>query len=911
MKKGRLRIYLGYAAGVGKTYRMLEDARNLKDSGTDVVLGYIEPHNRQDTSGKTETFEKIPVLRLNYRGREFPEFNLDLALERKPSLILVDELAHTNITGARHKKRYQDIEELLDNGIDVFTTVNVQHIESLFNVVEQITGVVVNERIPDSVFDNADQVEVIDIHTEDLLQRLKEGKIYQGLNRERAAENFFTPDKLTALRELALRKVAEQVNRNALKEDRKRRESPPTGSEHVLVCLSSSKTNARVIRSAARMAEAFSANFTALFVETSDSPELKDDRRKFLSENLHLAEGLGAQIATVYGDDIAVQIAQYARLVRASKIVMGRSSVSTFFWRRKLVDRLTELTPNMDIYIIPDRPNASERKMRPGRKKDGGITFSDTLKSVLILTMCTLISLFFDSRNFSIANIIIIYILGVQLNAFITHSRIYNIISSVLSVLVFNYFFTDPRYSLMAFDPGYPLTFVVMFTAAFITSSLIKKVKLHAKNASDKSIRTEIFLETSMKLQSAKDESDILDVTAEQLVKLLKKNIAVFRGGENPTKSYTLYKYDGPAQSDEIKENSEKNTVVKVTRSNSDVDYEDTGDFIDQNEIGIASWVMKNGRMAGRTTDTLSEARGMYLAVRSHGKVHAVIGTDMRDSANLDSSERGILLTILYECGLAMEREYLTRKQINQESEIEREKLRSNLLRAISHDLRTPLTSISGNAGILISDGEGLNEDKKKLLYTEIQNDSQWLVKLVENLLSITRIDSGVTDLRKNKEVLEDIIIEAVKYIRKNNALRKITTDFTDEILQVEVDYQLIYQVMMNLLDNAVKYTEDKDSVDIYIGRKGQDAVVEVRDTGKGIKDEDKDRIFNLFYVGGNERSDGRRGMGIGLSLVKSVISLHGGKTFIRDNRPKGTVTGFTLPLAEGEGNEENKYSDS
>ncbi|HSV31118.1 MAG TPA: DUF4118 domain-containing protein, partial [Atribacteraceae bacterium] len=532
-KHGRLRVYFGYAAGVGKTYTMLNDAHEAKKDGIDVVAGYIESHARPETMALLNGLESLPPLEISYKGVMLKEFDLDCAIRRRPELILVDELAHTNAEGCRHKKRYQDVEELLRAGIDVYTTVNVQHIESLNDVVASITGVSVRERIPDSVFDSTDQIELVDIEPDDLIDRLNKGKIYREEQAQRALSNFFTKEKLIALREIALRRTADQVNRVAVQNSELLKNSIPYTNEHILVCLSSAPSNAKVIRTAARMADAFHGAFTALFVETPETQELEGKNKITLRENLRLAEQLGAQIVTVYGEDVPAQIAEYAKTSRVSKIVMGRSShIKRWFKKINFVDKLTTLTPTLDIYIIPDTQSSFHiRALR--LRKPSGLSLADTVKSIGILIVCTLIGLWFDYLGFSEANIITVYILGVLLNAIVTKGRIYGAISSVLSVLVFNFFFTDPRFSFQVYGAGYPVTFLVMLLAALITGTLTKRIKEQAKQSAQKAYRTEVLLETSRKLQQAKDQSDILSETAHQLVKLLDRTVIFYSAQEN------------------------------------------------------------------------------------------------------------------------------------------------------------------------------------------------------------------------------------------------------------------------------------------------------------------------------------------------------------------------------------------
>ena len=873
-KHGRLKIYFGYAAGVGKTYAMLNDAHEAKNDGIDVVAGYIEPHARPETMALLEGVEALPYMEISYKGVTLKEFDLDRAIRRKPDLLLVDELAHTNAQGCRHIKRYQDVEELLQAGIDVYTTVNVQHLESLNDVVASITGITVRERIPDSVFDNADQIELVDIEPEDLIERLNKGKIYREEQAQRALLNFFTKEKLIALREIALRRTADQVNRTAVQNDEPLKAvGGPYGNEHILVCLSSAPSNAKVIRTAARMADAFHGTFTALFVETPDTQELDSKDKAKLREHLRLAEQLGAQIATVYGEDIPRQIAEYARASRVSKIVMGRSShLRRWFPKFNFVDRLTELSSNIDVYIIPDTQSSFQWKALRFFKPER-FSLIDSIKSIGILAACTLIGFWFFSLHFSEANIITVYILGVLLNAIVTRGRVYSVVSSVFSVLVFNFFFTEPRFSLVVYDPGYPVTFLVMLVAALITTTLTKRIKEQARQASQKAYRTEVLLETSRKLQQANDQTEILSETARQMVKLLDRTIIFYAAQEN--------KLDEP-----------------LVFSKQD-EKEDPQIYLSMNERAVAEWVYKNNKRAGATTNTLSHAKCLYLAVRGRNMVLAVAAIAMNEQAPLEPFEKSLMIAMLGECALALEKERLdeTQKQIS--IQMQQEQLRANLLRAISHDLRTPLTSISGNAGILMGNSRVLSEVQKQGLYTDIYDDSMWLINLVENLLSITRIDNGALNLNMQPELLEEVITEALLHINRNHVEHHIETVLSDELLMAKMDSRLIIQVIINIIDNAIKYTHKGSHIRISAKKDGSYVLVEIADDGTGISDKAKAKLFDMFYTADNITGDGRRGLGLGLTLCKSIVYAHGGKIYVKDNVPQGTVLGFTLQAAE------------
>ena len=876
-KNGKLKIFFGYAAGVGKTFAMLEAAHKSKESGIDVVAGYIEPHTRVETLNLLNGLEMLPNLKVDYKGISLNEFNIDGALERKPDLILVDELAHSNAVGCRHVKRYQDIKELLDNGIDVYTTVNVQHIESLNDIVASITGIIVKERIPDSVFDNADQIELVDIEPEDLIQRLNEGKIYRTDQAKRALLNFFTKEKLVALREIALRRTADAVNKK-IDIERERTKNSYYTEEHLLICLSSSPSNAKVIRTAARMADAFHGLFTALFVETTDTKEFQDENRVRLERNLKLAEQLGARIATVYGDDIAWQISEYAKLSGVSKIVLGRSTTKKGLFKTKktLVDKLTEIAPNIDIYIIPDNSKQKQTKIK---LKANLYKFNmvDIAKTFGILFLSTILALIFFEFGYSEANIITIYIFGVLLTSITTSGKRCGILMSILAVLTFNFLFTNPRFTFQAYDKSYPVTFAVMFISSIVTSKLATKVKLEAQQSTRKAYRTEVLLETSQKLQIAKSKEDIFNKTAYQTKKLLDKTIILYKSEKGVLAEPLVFKHEND---------------------------KDVLEYISEEEKAVAQWTLKNKKHAGATTNTLPGAKCLYLSIRNHEKAFGVIGIPLEKDEFLEAFEKNLLIAVLGESALALEKEEINQSKNKIYIKAEQEKLRSNLLRSISHDLRTPLTSISGNAGILINNSEILSEEKKKSLYLDIYDDSMWLINLVENLLSITRIENGTMKINTEPELVEEVIEEAICHINRKVSEHKINTVTEDDLLMAKMDSGLIIQVIINIINNAIKYTPKDSIITITSKRKNNMAVIEISDNGKGINEESKEKLFDMFFTDNNKFGDGRRGLGLGLALCKSIIDAHEGCIYVRDNKPNGAIFGFTLHIEEVKINE-------
>ena len=506
-------------------------------------------------------------------------------------------------------------------------------------------------------------------------------------------------------------------------------------------------------------------------------------------------------------------------------------------------------------------------------EKKSNFSLQDTIKTICILILCTLIGLLITHWGFNIENVIIVYIVGVQLNAIFTKGRLYSATSSILSVLIFNYFFTEPRYSLLVYDPNYPVTFLVMLTASFITSTLTMRIKDQAYQSARKAYRTEVLLETNKKLQQATHIEEILGETALQMVKLLDKTIVAYS----------------------LKGNHLSDPVVFVKNNfsgNSDM-------FKDEKERVAAEWVFKNSKQAGATTAIFPDSNCLYLAIRNNNSVFAVMGIVMTGEPVLDPFEKNLMLAMLGECALALEKKYLYEAQEQISNQIQQEKLRANLLRSISHDLRTPLTSISGNAGVLMKRSKTLKETQKQDLYTNIYDDSMWLISLVENLLSITRLDNSNLNLNMQPQLLIEVITEALLHINRNSIYHHIVSTIDNELLMSKMDSKLIIQVIINIVDNAIKYTPEGSHIMINVQEENQVIHVEVCDDGPGIDDQSKAKLFDMFYTADNLRGDGRRGLGLGLSLCKSIIHAHGGSIYVKDNFPRGTILGFTLQSTE------------
>lgn len=646
--------------------------------------------------------------------------------------------------------------------------------------------------------------------------------------------------------------------------------------EHILVCLSSSPSNAKIIRTAARMANAFKGAFTALFVETPDYQVMPEEDVKRLRSNMRLAEQLGAKIETVHGEDVSYQIAEFARLSGVSKIVIGRSSATrkSIFSKPTLTEKLIANAPNLDVHIIPDTDGKNTAYRAKKARKRNGIVFSvsDLLKSIAILILASCIGMLFRQLGFAEANIITVYVLGVLVTSVVTRHRVYSLISSIVSVLVFNFFFTDPQFTLRAYNQGYPVTFLIMFLAALLTSSLAVKLKEHAKQAAKAAYRTKVLFDTNQLLQQAKDKNEIVSATANQLIKLLGKDIVFYLTEGETLGEPHIFTVSGEKTDKEITGTKEK----------------------------AAEWVLKNNKHAGATTETLSNAKSLYLAVRVNSRVYGVVGIYIGDEP-LDAFEKSILLSILGECALSLENEKNATEKEEAAILAKNEQLRANLLWAISHDLRTPLTSISGNASNLISNGNFFDEATKNQLYTDIYDDSMWLINLVENLLSVTRIEEGRLNLHISEDLVDDVITEALHHVNKKSVEHHITVRYKEDYLLAKMDAKLMVQVIINIVDNAIKYTPKGSNILIKTWKQGDKAVISIADDGDGIPDEMKARVFDMFYSGANKIADSRRSLGLGLSLCRSIVNAHGGKITVSDNTPHGTVFTVTLPAGEVE----------
>ena len=635
--------------------------------------------------------------------------------------------------------------------------------------------------------------------------------------------------------------------------------------EHILVGLSSAPSNSKIVETASKMARAFDANLTALYIKTSQSEVLSEENAKRLQNNIKFAERMGATIVTVYGEDVALQMAEYAKTSGATKIVIGRNATKRAGIIRKptLADKLIALATNIDIHIIPDADSDLREQKETLFKKTNALSIvKDLAISLGVIIVTSLIGLFFAHLGFSEANIITLYILGVLITSIVTSSKLAWGFSSVASVLIFNFLFTKPRFSLMAYGDGYPITFAIMFVASLITGSLASKMHNQTKQSSQAAYRTKILFYANRLLQRASDDEEVLKITAEQLKKLLNREIVIFKQNKDALQTL-VYALDDSFQMGE----KELNIATSILINHS-YDYKD------------------------------AKLRCDYYPLKTQLRTYGIVAV-YKNEKEIDSFENSIVLSLVGECALALENLFNAKEKELAAVLAENEQLRANLLRAISHDLRTPLTAISGNASNLISNASSFDEQTKLSIYNDIYNDSMWLINLVENLLSITRLEEDRMNLNFTAELIYEVVAEAVKHVHMRQGGQKITVVHKDEFLLAKMDTRLIIQVIINILDNAIKYTPKGSMITITTEKQKDKAIISIADNGAGIPDELKERVFDMFYTGANKMADSRRSIGLGLALCKSIISVHGGEIFVKDNVPSGAIFTFTLPIGE------------
>lgn len=862
-ERGKLLIFLGYAAGVGKTYAMLLAAQQRQAEGVDVVAAYVETHGREETDALLAGLEVIPRQEILYHGVVLTEMDMGAVLARAPTLALVDELAHTNAPGSRHLKRFQDVEELLAVGIDVYTTLNIQHLESLNDIVAQITSVVVRETVPDSVFDQAAEIRLVDLPPAELVQRLHDGKVYVPEQAKRATERFFRLGNLTALREISLRRTAERVD------DQMRSymqtmaiPGPWAASERLLVCISSSPLSEKLIRAARRLADELRAEWFALNVETLASARLSMVERDQLADNLLLAETLGAKVISLPGESVVDVVIDYARSHNVTKIIAGKPLHPR--WREiikgSVVDQLIRKSGSIDVFVISSSDETVVRERKPLARQQPWMRY---VAAAALVAGATFLG---QPLSFALAptNLVMIFLVAVVVAA-VYLGRGPAILASVLSVLAFDFFFTEPRFTFAVEDTQYLLTFAGLLIVGVVISTLTARAHDQADAAMQRESETAALYELSRDLASALGRDNILHTVTQHVEHTFGRDAAILLPLEIGEDRLHI-----AAASDRLE--------------------------LPEDELAVADWVYRRGEPAGRNTTTLPAANLRYLPLKTIRGVIGVLGVAAPNEPqrNLSPEQRRLMDAFASQSALALERSELAMQARQAEVLQVTEKLQSALLNSVSHELRTPLVSITGALSTLLDSAGQIDPVTERSLVENALDEAKRLNQLVGNLLDMTRMEAGALTVRLEPGDIQDVIGSALDHLGTRLQDRTIRVSVPPDLPLVPLDFVLIVQVLVNLLDNALKYAARDQPIDITVRTAGPYVEIEVADRGPGIPPEDLEHVFDRFYR--LHRSGSVGGTGLGLSICGGIVEAHGGTIRAQNRAGGGASFVFTIP---------------
>ncbi|MBW7967292.1 sensor histidine kinase KdpD [Bradyrhizobium sp. BR 10261] len=870
-ESGKLKIFVGAAPGVGKTYEMLQSAHARRKAGIDVVVGFVETHGRAETEALVRGLEVVPRKRLDYRGQIVEEMDLDAVIARRPKIALVDELAHTNAAGSRHPKRYLDVEELLSHGIDVYTAVNIQHIESLNDVVAQITHVRVRETVPDSIFDRADAIELIDLTPDDLIQRLREGKVYVPKQAERALEHYFSPGNLTALRELALRRTAERVDEQLLSHMQANAIAGPwAAGERILVCVSEDPRAAGLVRYTKRLADRLHAPFTAISIETRRSLQLSDRERDRLADTLRLAESLGGEALTIpaIGRRIADDVINFAQGNNVTQIVIGKSTRSRWFemTRGSVVHDLVRRAGNISVHVIPgdELPGEAVAKtaVQTAARAEpfNPLPYLKALGVVLVgLGAAELIQPYFGIENVDLVLLTAVVAVAVRYGLWPS------LLATVAASLSYNFFFLPPIYTFTITDPTNVAAFFLFMVVAMIVSNVAARVRTQADTAIGRIRTTEQLYAFSRKLAGTATLDDVLWATAYQIALMLKVRVVLLL----PEDGLLTVKSGYPPE-----------------------------DQLDQADLAAANWAWSNDRSAGRGSDTLPGAKRLFLPMRTGRGPIGVIGIDNdRTGPLLTPDQRRLLDALVDQGALAIERVLLVEDMDRVKRTVESERLRSALLTSISHDLKTPLASVLGAASTMRDLAGALSDTEKRDLLATVIDESERLNRFIANLLDMTKLESGAIVPNTALHDLGEIVGSALRRASKILTAHKVELVLAADLPMLELDAVLFEQVLFNLLDNAAKYSSLETTIAIRSRRERDHVVLEVADEGAGIPPDELESVFDKFYR--VQKGDHvRPGTGLGLAISRGFVEAMRG-TISAANRSdrSGAVLTIRLPV--------------
>lgn len=858
-ERGKLKIFFGMCAGVGKTYAMLSEARDAMANGTDVLVGYIETHNRTETAELLLGLPIVPRKAVQYRGTTLYEMDIDAVLEKKPSVVLVDELAHTNAPGSRHNRRYQDVLELLDHGIDVYTTLNVQHLESRADTVARITGSTVRETVPDSVFEIAEEIKVIDISPDDLLKRLEEGKVYTPERSKQAIQNFFKPGNLSALREMALRMTAERVDRQIREYRRGKRISKSWRSgQRFVVAISPSPHTVSVIRWARRVAYTMDASWIAVYVESS--AKLSAEQNEQLSKNIKLARELGAEVITTVDTDLASALIRVAREQNASQILVGKPNRLFFSHAARLVDGLIQKSSDLDIYIVGQEDGGPKRKLQGmvPRPQSSPMQYASAAGFILL---AALVSFPFRGligyRTVSFILLLVVILLPLKFGPGPT------VLSAAIGALSWDFLFIPPRFTFSISNLEDSLLVMMFFLVAAVTGILSARIRKRESIIRQREQRTSALYGLTKDLSSAHSQDEVVTAAVLNIKKYFGADVAVLMGdteGEMPS------------------------TV-----------HEASSFIPDSKDLGVASWAYWNEKKAGKNTDTLPMAQATYYPLSGPRYPLGVIGVKLKES-ELSFEHESLLENFISQITSAIEREMLN--DVNRKSVVvaESERLYKTLFNSISHEFRTPISTIMGVSENLVGRASGLRPDVQAEQLNEIHTAAERLDRLVANLLDMTRLESGMIKPRLDWCDIRDIIARSLKGLEKELEGHRLSVNLPASIPLMKLDFGLIEQALTNLIHNAGLYTPAGSEITIRASVDRSDCMIIIADNGPGLPQENLNRVFEKFYRASNGRAGGT---GLGLTIARGFIEAHHGR-IAAGNRPDGGAE-FTviLPLPE------------
>lgn len=867
-RRGKLKVFLGMAPGVGKTYAMLSAARALSAEGVSVLVGVVETHGRSETAALLDGLEVLARKPVPYRNRTLMEFDIEAAIARHPKLLLVDEFAHTNAPGSLHLKRHQDVEEALRAGIDVWTTMNVQHLESLTDVVERIAGITVRETVPDKVLDNADEIVVVDLPPDELVARLKEGKVYLPENARRAIDQFFKVSNLTALRELTLRRTADRVDEQMLDQLRQQGiEGPWPTAERLLVCIGSDEQSDSVVRSAARMAAALKSDWFAIHVRHAEREVTDRKQQRRIDKTLALAERLGGRSSRLAAKDLAGEILAFARRNNVTQIVIGRSSAGMVDrWRGKsLSDALQRRADGIAITVVAPRGNPEPRRWV--RWPDGRSAVSATAIGAGAVTAAVLAGLGIENLT-RLPNVSMIFLFAVLVSA-IRFGVWPAIATAILSFLAYNFFFIEPRHTFTVAEPHELLALMVFLVVAIVTGGLAGRLREQAAAVRERAAATQALFDVSSKLSAAASKSDVLTVLSRQAATLVGgKSVVLMRAA----------------------------TDLELLAAWPPEDRISTADW------AAARWALKEQQPAGYGTTTMPTALYQFRTLVAPGGPIGVLGVAPGDGSDgISDATEAAIQSIAEQATLALERTRLVAEAGHAATSAESERLRTALLSSISHDLRTPLAAILGSATSLKALGDKMNAADRTDLLSTIEEEAERLTRFVGNILDMTKLEAGALQTRRKRVDVETVATSAIERARKARPSRQIELTVARGVSAAEADPALLEQVLVNLLDNANKYSPAGTATRVDVLGKSDTISIVVTDDGIGIPEGDLMRVFDKFYRVAS--SDGRApGTGLGLSICAGLVRAMGGR--IRAESPvaggRGTRIIVDLVAAKG-----------